>query len=447
MDIVVIGDGEIFTRAGSRPYDTTNILHVTGLAGIALHDGFRAVWIKPGSDVERKAENPSFWRPGPIFGKPEHWNIFTTGANNETPSYASIRAVGQHDEVSVYGDVANRWYCDSSNAEDVLRHIIRYEHVLGTETRQTPAQTALELLRRTCATPARTGWLEPLSDDIYRSIPWPHERGLSHTNPDPRDGQYIHVYDKRFAFGAACLHEFGSGDPMLLTSNISSDDILRGKVYGLFCISATPPKTAIDYLPSPWAASEPTPEQDYYYTPQLVLAHQMGWEITIHDGYVWSKKHQLLRDWAQTIYHARNRPGIQGTSIETLIKASFNQARGVMRPSNDYKLQWYHRPDWNNTIAAVHYLRQMLSIQTNERAFPGYLAVKVDSIAWISDDPNPDTAIKLNRDPAMLGSYKHVCTYAGRDAQHIIQAARDGEKAYKVMEGIDDAVLSDVASE
>ena len=465
--IAVIGDGMITSATGSRPYPTGDIINVTGLATIALAkaDGQRAMWIAPGSDLARKATQAKFWKEFQLGPEP-NWNVFAVGPQDSTPNAASVRRTGKgahkedRREVMIYADLDTRWMLDiqgedygaspwPSQHEALLQCLETYERHMGVQARFTPASTALALLQQVNQGCSSVAYLDPLSRDVIDQVPWPIARAPGHANQRPRDGKYVHVFDKRSAYMASAMGEVGRGDPIHVADVGVHDDpnpewqeMIDKEVPGLWCITADKGPRVPDALPSPFNTHGDMPDHEWYYGPQIKLARQMGYLITIHEGYIWPKHHRTLRTWVAALWTARQ--AVKDTPTEAMIKASFTQSLGVMsrRPGPTEKLQWYHRPDWNGLITAQHYLRHTRKIIEIEATHPGYLAESTDSVAWISDDPNWTTALPdgWRGKDGQIGQYRHVFTYAGDNAQTLITMAREGQsgaRLYKQMNAWD----------
>lgn len=464
--LAIIGDGRIVTRDGTRPYPTQGIIHVTQLAEIALTSGapLGALWIQPGTDLERAATRlEQFWSREP------GWRIFTTGTQGGAVGYATIRRDGAdvhgmaRREVRIYADLPGRWrlggdFAGEDGARRLLETVLCAEWALaqGLKTlteypdesltlEYSPAHSALDLLRLLCGSkaPARVGWLAPLSAATLADLPWPRPMTPMHVNRQPRDGQYVHVYDKNAAYLAACSRRFGRGEPVhvsceeITVNDDLQEQILAGKAYGIWrvCGYRWPhPLPEDEMLPGPFGAAHEI-EDMWVYTPHIELAKKLGWDLTIYEGYYWPNTHGALAEWAQCLWQARQAARTYSNhapAAEGLLKHCFTESLGVMarRPEVDAgeAIRWYNRPDWAGTITAEHYLRHVLKMHQLEAQTPGYLYVSgKDSFAWISDDPDPMTAVPglLDKPQTQLGSYKHVVTLAGEDAQLCIMRARD----------------------
>lgn len=440
--VAVIGDGRITTRVGSRPYPTASITNVIGLAQIALAASLplRAIWIMPDSDVEAAAEHPHFW----IVPNAD-WNVFSTGSMGGYPSAAVVRrnASGPaRREVTIYSNVAERWAAyDMPGHEALLEDITAYERAMCVQTQMSPASTAIKLLIDTNSGCDRAAWISPLSREAIDSVPWPANRAPGHCNPRPRNGKYVHVFDKKSAYMASAVCKVGRGDPVQYCGDTPWGELVRKEIPGLWRITAHNDHDNLS-LPSPFNTHSDVPDDEWYYTPQVKLALEMGWEVNVHDAWIWHDYHLTLKDWVQRLWQARQMT--KGTPAEAMIKASFTQSLGVMsrRPGASEKLQRYHRPDWVGLLTAQHYLRQVKQIMKLEECCPGYLAVSTDSIAWISDEADHVAAMSagwMGQEGAM-GQYRHIATYGGAQAQSLIGAAREGSKAaklYKMMEAWD----------
>jgi hypothetical protein len=335
--------------------------------------------------------------------------------------------------------------------ELALADIMRYERHLGVQARFTPASTALAVLQQSHADCGSIAYLDPLSRDAINTVPWPINRAPAHANQHVQDGAYVHVFDKKSAYlAAAHALRVGRGDPVHWPNEHSHvpdvliDESIQKEQPGLWCISAQPPRPVgiSEEWPSPFNSHGDLPDHEWYYTPQVKLAMSMGYQVTIHEAWLWPNSHRTLDRWVDRIWKARQ--ATQGTPVEAMIKASYTQALGVLsrKPGEAEKLQWYHRPDWAGLITAQHYLRQVKKIMQLVECGVNYLAVSTDSIAIVSHQIDPTMAMPVGwgGPPGMLGQYRHVTTYRGDQAQKLIGLARDGLSAarlYKQMNAWD----------
>src|SRR6185312_5769904 len=283
----------------------------------------------------------------------------------------------------------------------------------------------------------RVAWVDSMSQSIIDTVPWPHNRRPGHVNPNPLDGAYVHVYDKRSAYMASAMMKQGRGDPQHWqplsdkSASPSAWQAIENEMPGLWCITAAPPYESSP-LPSPFSMSNSLPDHDWFYTPQVKLAKLMGYGVLLHEAWVWPKAHAVLTPWVQHLWHARQ--ATRDTPAEAMIKQSFNMALGVMRrtPEEGQKLKWYHRPDWVGGLTACNYLRQVkriLELGAGYEVSP-YLGTSTDSIAITSNDPDPLTACTLMPKPGTperLGEYRHIATFSGAAATELIEMARAGE--------------------
>lgn len=433
--IAIIGDGQITASSGSRPYPTGDILNVTGLATIALAkaDGQRAMWIAPGSDLAAKATQAKFWKEFELGPDTPHWKVFPVGVQGGIPSAAAVRrdkVSGEaRREVMIYGDVGGRWGLPLPPG-GILRAVTTYERLLGTQVRLSPANTALEVLRLTNDTEDRRPWIAPLAEEHLAAIPWPTQIAPLHVNHQPSDGAWVHLWDKNAAFLAACKVPLGSGEPVYCDRPGGEllEAILSGKAYGLWNVTTTPPADLDRALPSPWG--EMWPAGDWFYTPHIHLAVQLGWSVVVHEGYHWPARHQIFGDYAARMWHARLEARAAGGSYtEALIKRSVSQAWGIIARQLDdgQKVHWYNRPDWGGTITAEHHLRQVKQIHALHARQGGYLFARTDMVAVVSPYPDPLASHPTPQQrPNMLGGYKHVGAIGGAAARDLIALARSG---------------------
>ncbi len=445
--LAAIGAGQIATSypygIETRPYPTQRIEHVTDLASIALATAvpLRALWILPGDPIAQRAKDPAFWAPR------ERWDIFATGSQGGSRSTARVSYINEHSKksrsIQIFSEVdsTNRWGLQPNDVRHLAFLVATYERLMGVEVLFSPAQTALAALKNTCDVSTRRSWIFPLAKATITDLPTAPEVAPQHVNPLPISGKFVHVFDGNAAYMRAAKHGFGTGEPVWLASKeeittrlaVKGIDgltrVCQGKEYGLWCVTAFKRDADLyDHLPSPWGNRGGNPDQEWFTTPQVTLAYQQGWYIMFHQGYHWPARQQLMMNWVDQMWEARQR--VKGSQSEALIKRSFNRAVGMMaHPLHDEQktVPWYCRRDWAGTIWAQNYLLQCIKIATIEKQHPGYLCVDTDQIAWISDEVDVRNALPgiLDRSD-QLGGYKHVVTLAGRDAQQVIDMAQAG---------------------
>lgn len=459
--IGIVGGGNITTAKSVRHYSSGDIRTVLDLADWCLGTGariepLRALWIAPGSDIAELAKSPEFWQTNDPA-----WHAFTTGPlGADVPATACIRHTdtGKWErEANIYAGLDSWWMLpDLSDSpewateENKHRHwlgqISYYERLMG-QARMSPANTAIGLLERVNGHSTRVGWMDALSREAMDNTPWPSKHAPGHANRYVSDADYVHVVDKSMAYGASALGNFGRGDPTWFPVLLQSDmpkwriGIEKETYWGMWCISARHP---IDPdlnlgMPSPFNTHGDLPDHEWYYTPQVKLAIQMGYGVELHSAYLWKHTHQTLADWVRRIWDARQ--ATKGQPVEDMIKASFSQSLGILsrRPGPQEKIAWYHQPGWEGWLTAQHYLRQVRKIQQIDASLGGdvFLAVSTDSFAIVSNKADIHDAMPPGwAGPGVIGQYRHVATYGGAQAQTLIEMARNGAgsgKLYKLM--------------
>src|SRR6185312_2699622 len=258
--IGIIGGGDVTTAKSVRHYSPGMVRTVLDLAEWCLGAGakiepLRALWIAPGSDIAELAESPAFWQidaPG--------WRGFAIGPNDMPPDAACIRRDGTgkwEREVFLHGSLDTRWFgpAEATHAE-MLATIATYELHLGAAS-YSPASTALDKLYSFHSSCERVAWVDSMSQSIIDTVPWPHNRRPGHVNPNPLDGAYVHVYDKRSAYMASAMMKQGRGDPQHWqplsdkSASPSAWQAIENEMPGLWCITAAPPYESSP-LPSPF---------------------------------------------------------------------------------------------------------------------------------------------------------------------------------------------------
>lgn len=439
-DIAVIDNDCLFDAQGPHYLGTEMaLLSAAAISEIRYGEPYRAIWMRENIH----AEFPEFWQ---IYNS-DHFRVFAVG--DAQPHTAAVKPIFPGNtsrpgpEVMVYHDLATRWGLDSTDPSETYRDILAYEGAMGAQASWSPARTAIELLKKTCATEQRKGWLAPIGDDVYNGVPWPTRRAPSHVNRAPVYGAYIHVFDRNSAYlSVAQSRPFGSGEPVEMDG---------WEIANL----ATLPPCGLWYVnPGVLYADLSMPDllpqgPGWYYTPQVKAAQDAGINMSIEYGYVWPQKHEIFREWATHLYSQRHLADLQGkTRLVNMIKRSYTAAIGNMQPSNIKSRQWWHRPDWAGLISSEHYARQVNQIRRWSDVDPGYLAVNVDSVAWVSDEPDFERfAEMMGIRLGGLGGYKHVATISNGIARGAVASAREGYSVafiFNILTGArDDTLFSD----
>lgn len=427
-DGVIIGpDGFLAPLAG--------VTRAVDLAAWALgRPDCDAIWIAS-VELGERARDPAFWVAAP------GWHVWATGAQGGPNDYASIRrtsGTGRR-EIAIYANIHERWGVPAdTDPRDLVDALIHMAHYFPPSA--SPAKTILDAIEEDARRHAHMPWLRPLAPATLAELPFPPARAPGHVNPTPRQGAYIHVVDKRSAYiHAATSRAYGSGEP----ERCGAADYVPNAVGFWEVVDAIPP--AGSALPSPWSRGEDAPNGDYYYAPQIAVAHELGWRVTLASGWIWRERHELFRRTAQAIVTQRRAWRIMSTPAariaDTMLKRCYGGWLGIMarRPRAGERAPWYARPDWAGLITAEAYARQVRSIARQEAKTPGYLSVSVDSVAWISDDPDalcmvPDL---MSADPDASG-YRALGTLADAAAADVLAAAREGVSAAALWRLIND---------
>lgn len=411
---VVVGNGFYIDAAGVHTGPpATGAFGVTELAAIAAAWNCGSVWLMPGCALDQAAQSPAFWR------QPAGWRVFAPAAPGMAPTFGIVRADRRDrwtPELQVFADLQQWGISPDATPQTVYTAIQGYLRAMQVPVAYSPAATSLALLERSCSTPQRAGWLRAMDARIVRDLPWPTVTAPNHCTCSTLDAPYLHIFDKNSAYLAMCTESYGSGTP---------DHVDGGKysknLYGLWRVTAEPLDSLWDglYLPNPFGSSQEI-FSEWYYTPQVELAMQLGWQVTIHEGYVWPESHELLKDWARRLHDCRAMSRERWPVLDRMLKVTATRTWGRLehKPLPDEPVKWSHRPDWTGTIKARAYQRALLQIRKIERATVTtptfYVAVDTDALVFASDLADPAEACPgmLDRQD-QLGGYKHVRTLSG----------------------------------
>jgi hypothetical protein len=428
----VITKEGLLDKEGIHPCD----LDLCSIISLAVDRGYRVLW----STVE--------FTDGFFSENDNRWKIRIT--NSQEKLSTAIIDRDKTDQVKVpYNGLTihlnlDRWNIDPEvDPHDIDFAVRCFDYALGIQgeniSRTSPGNLGKTLLgTMTISNHKRSTWLKPLSEKALHGTPWPLEVAPHHVNRNPASGLYIHTYDKNAAYWSACVSRtFGTGDPIVCDASVYTD-----KTYGIWCVSATPPNNDDNMLP-PFSTVTGKVIRLWAYTPQVALAKKLGWNVEIHEGYVWDETHEIFEEWAKRLFDARQKARSYNSEIAaSMIKAVFTRARGIFAKgiTSDTKPEWERRPDWSGVMCSESYLRMGLKINQIEEKTPGYLAVSTDCIYWISDNPDPLTALPLKIGSG-LGEFKHQGSITDPDVvKAIIEAARTGKNHNVIMDMIDQGI-------
>ncbi len=430
LGIAVLGnDNQLIINHGKRGIERVTIdLSLTwgSLCELALQHNLTCIWLCPSSAWSTNAKD---WR--------EDASTYDARIQCEQssgiPIFVSIkRLAGTWDEKRLVmigiPEHDSRWAEDGVDAwaladvEDpiiLLGALCYLRDSLGIDVLYSPGWTGQAMMKSTSKIHPEWAALADLS-----MLPRWTEGDVLWTRPlsEAEQGmKYLHFYDRNSMYLAATTGaELGEGTPDHITSNI--DTIFRMSKSAVWHISIEG---------NPYPELPPlTPKRETWADVAIVrMAMDMGYSVTIHEGYVWTRYHRTLQTWAKQLWDTRQALNSKSQLVDVqkypnvacrdaaykMIKLIATRAVGwldLTEGRKDRSKEQWHRPDWKNAIVGLARARMFLKLV--ELGKLGYkpVAVYTDALAYVSNDPNPETAIpNLMRRKSELGGFKHVRTF------------------------------------
>jgi hypothetical protein len=137
--------------------------------------------------------------------------------------------------------------------------------------------------------------------------------------------------------------------------------------------------------------------QRWVSTPTLQLALEHDVRVEVLEAYTWPEHSRILDGWYGRMRDARDRLDIpddpDATVARDQVKEIYTKAIGMLG-SHQYQVgKRTYRPDWRHHIQGksnANILRRVINIGSATGRWP--VAIKKDTLVYVSDDPNPVTA-------------------------------------------------------
>ena len=403
------------------------------------------VWITPGSRLsERMFEAPHTYilntedmAPELAAMQTDHFRTHTReyGGKKYPVSLSATRTIGQTHTTRVFvPQLDDRWAEDKipgwslaecENPKTLLTALLYLERSLGV-TLGGPGYTGIELMRATTANHPhywRTGAADVIPAHIETDMIW--HRPLS---VQEQLSKYLHLYDGNGKYLAACTGaKMGVGIPQHYLPNPNVEEIeqhILKNQPGVWSIGLEQgvPEYARYHIP----IGPDTDPRFWAYTPVVAELMREGYRFVIYEGYLWEEWHETLRAWAELLWKVRqdlktneskypNREAAQIAAKMSKIIAVhgvgwLDLSSERAKPAGEHGPM--HHPDKRNTIIALVKARMMRTIaQFQDKGFTPAM-IQVDELGYISDDPNPETAVPgLMKRKDQLGGFKHAHTF------------------------------------
>jgi hypothetical protein len=414
------------------------------LSWTAMKYKLDSIWITPGSRLsERMFDMPQLYilnthdlPPELQVTQVDHQRTSTReyGGKKYPVSFSATRTIGEKKTVRVFvPQLDDRWAEDKipgwslaecENPRTLLTALLYLERAFGIPLGG-PGYTGIELMRKTTENHPhywRTGAADVIPAHIETDLVW--HRPLT---PVEQLSKYLHLYDGNGKYLAACTGaKLGVGVPEHLHINIWPDDALTQAMLkgapGVWRFK--PDRGAPSYVFKD--AQIGADGTLWAYTPVVAELMREKYAIYILEGYLWEEWHETLRTWAEKLWKVRqdlktneSRYPNREAALIAQKMSKIIAVHGVgwldlaserAKPKGEHGTM--HHPDKRNTIIALVKARMMRTIaQFQEKGYQPCL-IQVDELGYISDDPNPDTAIPgLMARKEQLGGFKHAHTF------------------------------------
>lgn len=206
--------------------------------------------------------------------------------------------------------------------------------------------------------------------------------------------RYVHGYDRNGSYLAAVggLH-LGIGEPEHFVDESLSEVAFKPSLPGYWKVSI--PATSNWMAPHPLVARGPVPDYPVWVTtPELAYAAELGYDPAIEEAYVWPEHSRFLDSWYEKLRDAR-------TALDTddpddliardMLKRVYSITIGRFAAGKERSEGW--APERRHLIMArakVNTLRMIWKNADFSGQWP--VACSVDTVVYLSDDPDPVTA-------------------------------------------------------
>jgi hypothetical protein len=378
-----------------------NVSELEGVLEVLWQARVTSVWVMPGTTLSRIATCAWFEQAG------LHWVVVTHPDPHEPTRPLSVllwpKGSSQweaHRLLFVFPEHAG-WNWALPDAKSLLATVTYVEQVLARPVIDASALVAHQLL--TELTPDQpTSWLRSSPVDVStlhsgsgtaipmvdaaRDLVW--MRSLTLVEQRQR---YLHKYTHLSRDLQACMAvQLGAGVPEYSSNGRAYDGIRPG----IWRIRTELAGSVFDGKRLPSCV-----DGEWMSTPQVKCCQDIGYYVDVQEGYYWSQSHEVLKQWAKTLWQAAERLYLRPQSYRHVQgKANAFQTikqlaqLGVAILAKDQNEGGWARPDWWAQV--VGRSRAVLFSHLANLARKGTMPVLVDRDAlWVvSDDPNPLSA-------------------------------------------------------
>ncbi len=400
-EVLLVGmiQGKRVLRSILLPPDVSEL---EGLLEVLWQAELSSVWVMPGTVLSRIAACAWFEQAS------SHWVVVTHPDPHEPtwPISALLWPKGNRQWEArrltfVFPEHA-RWGWMLPDAKSLLATVTYLEQVLARPLIDSAELVAHQLLTD-LTRDQPPSWLRSSSADLYTlhsgggtTIPMMESaRDLAWMRPltlAEQRQRYLHKYTHLSRYLEACMAvQLGGGAPEHSSNGRAYDGIRPGiwRVRTELAGSVFDGKLLPSCVDGEWMS-----------TPQVKCCQDISYHVHVQEGYYWSQSHELLKQWASTLWQAAERLHTHPQSYRHAQgKANALQTikqlaqLGVTILAKEETDGGWARPDW--WVQIVGRSRALLFTHLANLARKGTMPVLVgrDALWVVSNDPNPLTAI------------------------------------------------------
>jgi hypothetical protein len=281
---------------------------------------------------------------------------------------------------------------------ETLATVTYLEDVLDVPVQWSSQSIGIAKLQKQYASTNRLrGYLEPSSRDL-RELPF---RQADHDllyvgNLNGIEGTIIHMFDKEAAHPSAASH---------MTTGVGTPEHIEGhadpKQPGIYHITWRSNGSKFDGATLPPLFDRP---EQWTTQPMLKFALLKGYEVKVHEAWVFQQNHKLFDKWVAELWEARLRLRVAAHyqceparyTAEMFVKQIMNSTISAARPN------------WWADMVGVARLAMLLNIE--KYAGLGFYPALIyhDAVAYVSSIADHSVAIpRFTERQGHLGGYKH----------------------------------------
>ncbi len=400
----------------------------------AVQAGLTSVWVMPGSRFSREVSRSSLEQVDSV------WEVAATYSQLDParPLCASVwrklRSGRQGPVLSLTFPEYGGWEWQLPDATALLATVTYLEQALGIPVNCSPEQLALDLLKSLTAEtdasqvsltrpptvdlstlPTSDGQTLPILESA-RPVVWTRPLAIAEWRL-----KYLHKYERNTLDLESCTEvQLGAGDPLYSVNGRAYD----GKMPGIWRVKAETAGSIFDGKRLPSCI-----HGEWMSTPEVKCCTDIAYQVHVTEGYYWSESHRTLERWATTLWKAYQRFKFTSTAYRHA-QARSNASRtiqaitrlGIAKLTDFAPLArkqfaplarkqeeapgGLYRPDWWAQIVGQSRASVFAHLVTLVRQ--GSMPVLVDRQAlwFVSNDPNPLTAVPGLLAPEKPGGYK-----------------------------------------